>query len=386
MTLQAHTFIHPLLDHVDACGGYLVEQADSAQSSPATEYIVQHPLFDEFDHRHPWFVPAAPLEASSPARLIATFRACASAQPDPLETSLRQSKRKLALALAANGKLPASGTWEHLLITISQARTLPQFTLQGLSARTTIVATGVQNHSDRDWAHGNACTLCSGEYLMTRAAPGKKADTTRQKMLRLLALIAQDADTAELDQIFRQESKLSYSLLRLVNSAAIAPRTPITSFAQAINMLGRRQLERWLQLLIYADPENDHHPNPLLYKAAVRGRLMELLVTGLKTPPPELPNLADAAFMIGSFSLLDVLLNMPMAEILQQLPLASVVNDALAHHGGTAGKLLQALEAADRRNLPAAGKILEELAIAPTRFVDAQMQALSWAGRIHTAA
>lgn len=385
MTTQVHTFIHPLLDHIDACGGYLVEPADSSQAGQATEYIVQHPLLDDFDHRHPWFVPAAPLEPAKPARLIATFRACASAQPDPLETSLRQSKRKLALALAANGKLPASGTWEHLLITISQARTLPQFTLQGLSARTTIVATGVQNHSDRDWAHGNACTLCSGEYLMTRAAPGKKADTTRQKMLRLLALIAQDADTAELDQIFRQESKLSYSLLRLVNSAAIAPRTPITSFAQAINMLGRRQLERWLQLLIYADPENDHHPNPLLYKAAVRGRLMELLVTGLHTPP-ELPNLTDAAFMIGSFSLLDVLLNMPMPEIIQQLPLSSVVNEALAHHGGTAGKLLQALEAADRRNLPVAGKTLEELAIDPAHFVDAQMQALSWAGRIHTAA
>ncbi|MBS4016689.1 MAG: HDOD domain-containing protein [Dechloromonas sp.] len=386
MTSQVHTFIHPLLDPVDACGGYLVElSANGSENHQATEYIVRHSLLDAFDHRHPWFVPAAPLDSASPARLIATFHTCPSAQPDPLESGLRQSKRKLALALAANGKLPASGAWEHLLITLSQARTLPSFTLQGLSARTMIVATGVQNHSDRDWARGHACTLCTGEYLMTRAALGKKADTTRQKMLQLIALIAQDADTAELDQIFRQETKLSYSLLRLVNSAAIAPRTPITSFAQAINLLGRRQLERWLQLLIYADPENDHHPNPLLYKAAIRGRLMELLSVEL-SPAPDLPNLADGAFMIGSFSLLDVLLNMPMAEILQQLPLASTVNAALAHHGGAAGKLLLALEAADRRNLPVATGILDELGIDPARFVDAQMQALSWAGRIHTAA
>jgi len=380
MTTKVHTFIHPLLDHVDSCGGYLVELADVDESGEATGYIVQHPLFDEFDHRHPWFVPAIPLEASAPARLVPTFQACASAQPDALETALRQSKRKLALF--ANGKLPASGIWDHLLITISQARTLPRFTLLGVSTRTMVIASSVQNHSDRDWAHGNACTLCTGEYLMTRTAPGKKADTTRQKMLRLLALIAQDADTNELDQVFRQETKLSYSLLRLVNSAAIAPRTPITSFSQAINLLGRRQLERWLQLLIYADPENGHHPNPLLYKAATRGRLMELLVTELQTLP-ELRNLADGAFMIGCFSLLDVLLNMPMPEIIQQLPLDSVVKDALAHHHGPAGKLLQALEAADRRNLPVACRILEELAIDPARFVDAQMQALSWSSRIH---
>lgn len=386
MTTKVHTFIHPLLDHVESCRGYLVEQAEGTESTLATEYIVQHSLLDQFDQRHLWFLPAAPIDATLPAQLIATFQTCASAKPDALETSLRQARRKLAMALSANGKLPASGTWEHLLISISQARTLPRFTLQGMSLRTLLIATGVQNHSDREWAQGNACAMTTGEYLMTRAAPdGKKTDTRREKMLRLLALIAQDADTAELDQIFRQESKLSYSLLRLVNSAAIAPRTPITSFAQAINMLGRRQLERWLQLLIFADPENGQHPNPLLYKAAIRGRLMELLVPALKISP-ELPNLSDCAFMTGSFSLLDVLLHMPMSEIVQQLPLTSVVSNALAHHSGPAGKLLQALEAADRRNLPIARRMLEELDIDPVLFIDAQIQALSWAGRIHTTA
>lgn len=381
MRTRAYTFIHPLLDPLDIGGAYLVEAGDNDTAPQATEYIVHHPLLDAFDHRHPWFVPAAALPNSTPARVIATFRGDASSQPEALESSLRQSQRKLALS--ASGKLPATGTWDYLLIGLSQARTLPQFTLQGMSVRTTVVATGVQNLSDRDWAHANACALCTGEYLITRANLGKKADTTRQKMLRLLALIGVDADTAELDQIFRQESKLSYSLLRLVNSAAIAPRTPITSFAQAINMLGRRQLERWLQLLIYAAPDEGHRPNPLLFKAAARGRLMELLAPRLN-PLPTLPNLPDCAFMIGSFSLLDVLLNMPMSEIVQQLPLSSEVNDALARHSGSAGRLLQVLEAADRRNLPEASRILDELEIEPESFIDAQMQALSWAGSIHT--
>lgn len=382
MTPKGYAFIHPLLGHNDVCAGYLLEHAPNTAPAEAEGYLSEHPQFGEFDHRHPWFVPATPLEPTHPERIIATFHSDRTENTSELEAGLRQAKRKLALVTSPNNKLPATGTWDNLLITISQARTQPPFTLHGLSTRTQIIATGLQNHSDREWALANACTLSTGEYLMTRSASGKKSDTTRQKMLKLLALIAQDADTGELDEIFRQETKLSYSLLRLVNSAAIAPRTPITSFTQAINLLGRRQLERWLQLLIYADPENGNQPNPLLYKAAVRGRLMELLVPHLQ-PPPELPNLADSAFMIGCFSLLDVLLNISMPEILQQLPLAASMNDALAHHGGPAGKLLLALEAMDRRNLAVGEQLFDELALDPTHVLDAQMQALSWAGRIH---
>lgn len=382
MTPKGYAFIHPLLGHNDICAGYLLEHAPDIAPANPDGHVFEHPQFTELDHRLPWFVPATRLETTVPERIIATFQASKAQETCELEATLRQARRRLALETSASNKLPATGTWDHLLITISQARTQPPFSLYGLSTRTQLVATGVQNHSDRSWALANACTLTTGEYLMTRSISGKKSDTTRQKMLRLLALIAQDADTGKLDEIFRQEAKLSYSLLRLVNSAAIAPRTPITSFAQAINLLGRRQLERWLQLLIYADPENGHNPNPLLYKAAVRGRLMELLAPHLQ-PPPELPNLTDSAFMIGCFSLLDVLLNISMPEILQQLPLATSMNNALAHHTGEAGRLLLALEAMDRRNLAIAEQVFGELALDPTHVLDAQMQALSWAGRIH---
>jgi hypothetical protein len=100
----------------------------------------------------------------------------------------------------------------------------------------------------------------------------------------------------------------------------MSPRSPITSFGQAINLLGRRQLQRWLQLLVYSDPNNGQHPTPLLQKAAARGRLIELLVPSLGIDPA-LENPGDMAFMIGTFSLLDTLLNMSMGDILHQLPL-----------------------------------------------------------------
>lgn len=379
MTSPAYTFISALFNEHDNCAGYVAEQLETGSNS-STEYLGRHPLLKDFDHRHPWFIPADALPKDPAGNLVACFVGDAALQAETGEGASRPPSEKHALI--AHDKLPAAGRWAYLLVDVSRGRTLPPYTLMGISTRTTIVATATQNRNDRDWAFANACSLSTGEYLLTRNAAEKKADTTRQRMLRLLALIANDADTAELDEIFRQETKLAYSLLRLVNSAAMAPRTPITSFAQAINLLGRRQLQRWLQLLIYADPDNAHQPNPLLYKAAVRGRIMESLAGNLERPS-DLPEIADSAFMIGSFSLLDVLLNISMQEVVKQLPLAVSVHDALALHGGPLGKLLLALDAAERRNLAVAASTLAALNIEPDAFIDAQMQALNWAARIH---
>jgi EAL and modified HD-GYP domain-containing signal transduction protein len=228
----------------------------------------------------------------------------------------------------------------------------------------------------------NACTLSTGEFLLTRGAPNGKADITRLKLLKLLTLIADDADTGALDTIFREESKLSYSLLRLVNSAALSPGSPITSFSQAITLLGRRQLQRWLQLLVYSDPNNGHHPNPLLQKAAARGRLIELLA-GHLTPPLQAEHVADTAFMIGTFSLLDVLLGMSMPEILRQLPLPEIALKALIENKGGLGELVAVVTAVDKHDLKTASAGLKALGIDGKVFFEAQLEAYGWASKLH---
>lgn len=384
-----YAFIHPLVGSDELASGYLVEecQASTARNTiPEQEptnlwapAIVAHEFFSGFDRRHPWLLPADQLGNCKSERIVPVFSGPQDTASS-LETELRRARQPLALQAAPMEKLPASGSWEWLILSIAQARTQPPFTLHGIASRTQIVATGVHSRGDYQWAVNNACTLSTGEYLLARQQGDKKADTTRQKMLQLLSLITQDADTRELESIFRQETKLAYSLLRLVNSAAMAPRTPITSFTQAINLLGRRQLERWLQLLIYADPDNGHLPNPLLYKAAVRGRLMELLLPQLSSNEPEING--DAAFMTGCFSLLDALLNLSMSDILMQLPLPKQVNDILLHYSGQAGQLLLSLKAADMRNLQEAERHLSNLSLDPAVFVDAQMRALHWAASI----
>ena len=377
-------FLQPLLDMNENCAGYLVESAETTPSEGALRRLAEHPEIRQFNPRHPWLLPACPAldKQSLPEQLVHLFNTSANPEQQAFETWLRKNSHPVALRLGQEDPLPASGTWNFLVIGSGHARTLPPYTLIGLSSRTHIVATDVHARNDFIWGHGNAWHLATGEFLLIRSHGGRHADMTRVKLLEMLALIAEDADTGALEEIFRQEPKLSYSLLRLVNSAAMAPRDPITSFAHAINLLGRRQLQRWLQLLVFADPNDGHLPNPLLQKAAVRGRMMELLAPSLQTGA-SIENLTDAAFMVGVFSLLDVLLNMSMSEILQQLPLSPIVHQALAEQTGPLGRLLRALSAADHRDLDIAARLLDLNGITGEAFLDAQLTALGWAARIH---
>jgi EAL and modified HD-GYP domain-containing signal transduction protein len=246
------------------------------------------------------------------------------------------------------------------------------------------IAHAVHSHEQFDWLAAHHFELCDSRFI-TELDPnaGKEPDLTRLKLLKLLSLVAQDADTREIEEIFREEPKLSYNLLRLVNSVAVGAKTSIGSFHQAIAILGRRQLQRWLQLLIYADQlAHVNVPNPLMQLAAARGRQMELLVGAIE-PAIDIPEFGDTAFMTGIFSLLDVLLNLPMNGIIDALPLQTDIRDALSSRQGVLGHLLNAITASESGDFVSAADTLAQLGISPSRHATAQTAALFWASGIN---
>ncbi|HRE16644.1 MAG TPA: HDOD domain-containing protein, partial [Rhodocyclaceae bacterium] len=102
-----------------------------------------------------------------------------------------------------------------------------------LATRMALVLTGVNSRADFYWAVANSAQMMSGEYILQRSQQSSgKPDITRVRLLKLLSLVSQDAETKEIEEIFRQEPKLSYSLMRLVNSAALNLRGSVTSYSQ----------------------------------------------------------------------------------------------------------------------------------------------------------
>ena len=209
---------------------------------------------------------------------------------------------------------------------------------------------------------------------------GKKLDHSQLSLMKLMGLLLSDANTAEIETALKPEPGLTINLLRMTNSVGAGTTEKITSLGHAITVLGRRQLQRWLQLLVFAAGNQSGTSNPLLQMAATRGRLMELLAEALQ---PGDAALADQAFMVGIMSLMPALVGQPITDIVTPLGLASGVRDALCDGGGLLGKLLRIAESSDSGELEKLVAALAELpSVTPKAVNRAQTQALMWTNSI----
>ena len=113
---------------------------------------------------------------------------------------------------------------------------------------------------------------------------------------------------------------------------------------RAITVLGRRQLQRWLQLLLFSMGDSHGTSSPLLHLAATRGRLLELLAAELH---PGNSSFADQAFMVGILSLMPALVGLPIEEIVAPLGVDAEVRNALCDESGELGNMLRLTEASE---------------------------------------
>lgn len=211
---------------------------------------------------------------------------------------------------------------------------------------------------------------------------GKRLSHAETAIMRLLGMVMTDADTGDLEKVFKQNPDLSVNLLRLVNSVAVGSRTRITSLSQAVVLLGRSQLQRWLQLLMFAiaSSPSAQFPSPLLVLAATRGKLMEHLAS---RAPGSAAVLRDQAFLTGIISLLSPLLGLPLTDILRTLPLPDHVRAALLDREGLLGGLLQLVEALEQGDAPEVAARVRLLEFLDADGVnDAHLAAIDWANRI----
>ena len=207
---------------------------------------------------------------------------------------------------------------------------------------------------------------------------GKKLNPSQLVLIRLLGLVFEDADTSAIEAAFKTEPGLTVNMLRLTNSVACGLSINITSLRHAITILGRRQLQRWLQLLIFTTPKGGTQGvNPLLQLAATRGRVMELIAERVV---PRNREFADHSFMVGIMSLMPTLLGIQMADILGQLPVALRVKQALMDYAGQHGLMLRLVEATEQPDPGALEEPLSHLSAINVDFLGACLtQGLAWA-------
>lgn len=205
----------------------------------------------------------------------------------------------------------------------------------------------------------------------------KRFDVSGLSMLKLLQQLINDAPLNIIEQTFKENPALSYNLLRLVNSVGIGLREKIKTLRHAILMLGTGHLRRWIQLSLFAGNDTRGVNSPLLEMAAVRGRLMEVIVN-MKSGAKGGGEFAEEAFMTGILSLLDVLFENAMEEVISNLNLSEDVAQALLHRTGRLGELLALAECLEKADFDAAVPLMESCGVSLDDLLSAQLEAFNW--------
>jgi EAL and modified HD-GYP domain-containing signal transduction protein len=191
-------------------------------------------------------------------------------------------------------------------------------------------------------------------------------------VLELMNKVRVCEDLAEIEEPLRRNAALTLRLLRYANSAASGLRQHVHTVRQALTLIGLKTLYRWLALLLVT--ANPTPTNALAARTAVtRGRLCELL--GQSRFNREVQ---DELFITGLFSLAEPLMEIPLARLLELLPMPDPIVRALVHHAGPYAPFLKLAEASERSDFEQIAHYAGDIASSPKEVNVAQLQSLAW--------
>ena len=211
--------------------------------------------------------------------------------------------------------------------------------------------------------------------LTGREVPGYKLH-----YLQVLELIHQPSlDFGKLENLIKQDVSLAYKLLRYINAARFGYRQKIESIKHALVLLGEAEIRRWASLALLSGMCDDK-PRELLLSAIIRGRFCELVgqTAGLGQRKSDL-------FLIGMFSLLDAIMDLPLEEVLSSISVQDDVRRVLLHTTPAVKRLgevydaVRAYEVADWQRLSA---VAGELRMEEDCLPDLYLQAVQWSDEI----
>lgn len=152
-----------------------------------------------------------------------------------------------------------------------------------------------------------------------------------------VAVIQDEPDIDEIERIISVDATLTYGLLRIANSRYFSLRSKVTSVRQAIMTIGMNELKQWVYLLSASNAENqmDEGAEEFLRLSLMRANFCSSLMNYAKNMPIS----KSDAYLMGMFSTLNYLIDAPLEEILQRIPLCDEVKEALLKHSGRCGML-----------------------------------------------
>jgi c-di-GMP-related signal transduction protein len=216
--------------------------------------------------------------------------------------------------------------------------------------------------------------FCTPDVVQAQTLPSARIAELRS----LAGLYAQGTTFEELEELIARDVALSYRLLCYLNSAYFGLPRRVSSVREALTLLGTKAVRRWATLIALSGVQDA--PHELTVTALLRARLCELIGRALRTGSAS-DTAPEAFFTVGLLSVVDAIMQAPLPQILDALPLADDVQAALLERRGPLGDALQAVIAYERGDLTSArqharGAPLPELYLTAMRWADSASESI----------
>jgi EAL and modified HD-GYP domain-containing signal transduction protein len=216
--------------------------------------------------------------------------------------------------------------------------------------------------------------LAYGRLTQARAPAARRSLTppiAATQVALLLSAVSSGKPPRELADMLKADVTLSYRLLRYLSLAGVGQGRRPQSIQEAVILLGSNELHRWLCMLL-ADSGSSPIARALHETALARGRLLELMALARREPAPE------SLFVLGAFSLLDALLDVPLEAALALAPLPEPLIDALIAETGPWRPYLDVALALEACDLPRLDEACARIGLGRDDVVALNEQAQAW--------
>jgi EAL and modified HD-GYP domain-containing signal transduction protein len=209
------------------------------------------------------------------------------------------------------------------------------------------------------------------ETVKTHAVPGNQLNYI--KMLQVVS--KPELEPREIENAIKGEASLCYRLLRYMNSASFGFANEIHSVRHALSMLGEREVRRWVRLVVTL-AAGQNKSSDLVLSALVRGRFCELLSPKIKHGESDL-------FLLGLLSLMDSILDLPMTDVLEKVPLDQETKAVLLGEESYLRPLYQLMLAQESGDWQGSGVLSKSLKLTESEVAEVHWNAMQWARQMN---
>ncbi len=211
--------------------------------------------------------------------------------------------------------------------------------------------------------------FCTPEKMSIREFSANEAI----KMQLLAVATSPESDLDKLREIISVDASLSYKLLRFINSAYFYRVQPISSIKHAVIYLGEKELRRFLMFMVISEMASNQ-PVELMTMSLIRAKFCENIAEFSSWEEQQ----RSEMFLVGLFSLLEVIMRAPIKEILNRLPIAQDVYIALVEKNNRYARYLELIISLEKNDIDNLKKLCKELGVRSQLLKDSYMQAVKY--------